>query len=301
MPEQDPVRVEVTTTFLVDPEGADAQAWRDRVRGAQRSLGALIDATSVEVEFSFDGLNEEDYDARRTELKRAAEVQEGEELARAGEALGRDMTGLLLEVGTYSERSSKQLGGTLRNDSLDNVRAVLAVGRDQLTRYAGISGVYGAKSMNAIDEAMDHLGISLPEALSVSAVAQFCDNLEQVPGYVLLRIAREADAKEYQARRIQQGVVARGRSVYRDPLEAAKLRPLERWPSDLLKRSVAELDNMSLDDITSVIATRIHDFNDEVRDLELAEGSAQTLQRIVRQYAADFIAVKKAREAGRPA
>jgi hypothetical protein len=294
MSEQDLVRVEVTTTFLANPNQVNDPEWRTRLHGMQQALGALADSSTrvVDVDLSFNGVKEDEYDESRAEADPAVARQQALEIAKAGDAvLGREMTDLLVSgLGAQREKASRVLGGKLKNDGLDTVRAVLAVGSEHMITGREM-GKYGRSSMADIRLVFANKGIALPKAPSVENVALFCDDVSQVPGHVLMRVAREAEAKE---RERQHELAKTGVTV--PDTEDIRFWLSDLWTRNLLKRNVADLMQVSIDSLCLIMTDSRYDrLDDEGREWTYA--AAQALQRTAQQYAADFAAAKEAHEA----
>ncbi len=292
MSEQDLVRVEVTTAFFATPEQVNDPEWRTRLQGAQQALGALADSNAMTVDLSFNGVSEAEYDAEHAPSHPALARRQALEIASAGEGvLGQSMTSLLLEAGVQTEKASKILGGKLRNNGLDTVRAVCAVGLTHMTTYNEMS-TYSPKNMKAILGAFAHKEMPLPIAPPVEHVALFCDSVDQVPGHVLFRIAKEEEANAYDKECEQ----ARNNGTAMPDPDEDRFWLSARWRIDLLRRNVAELADMPLDKSYSVMMKRLP-------AVTLVQGptreAAQALQRVARQYRGDFAAAKGAQaEAG---
>lgn len=295
MPEQNLVRVEVTTAFFVQPDQVNDPEWRRRVYETQQALGALADSSAdvaLVVGLSFNGVDEADYDRERAALDRTVERQQALELASAGAVLAQDMTKLLIEKGLQAEKASKILGGKLKNDGIETVRSLLAVGEDQLGG-AGMAGTYGPRSRESIHHALKAEGIFLPKAPPVEDVALFCESLEQVPGYVLLRIARAA---EVEARAEHRERASSSAATVPDT-DDDRFWLSEMWTTNLLRRSVAELSEIPVDDLDSMMVGGLRSILGSEQLAGIAE-AARTLQRTAQQYAADFAAAKEAPEGG---
>lgn len=293
MSEQNLVRVEVTTSFLAQPDQVNNPEWRSQVYETQQALGALADSSAdvaLVVGVSFDGVDETDYDRQRAALDRTLERQQALELANAGTVLAKDMTSLLLEEGVQSEKASKILGGKLKNDGIETVRSLLAIGEDQLNGK-GMAGPYGPRSRQSIHHALKAKGIFLPKAPPVEDVALFCDSLEQVPGFVLLRIARAAEAEA----RAEHHEQARSGAAGSPDTDDDRFWLSEMWTTTLLRRNVAELTEIPTDDLYFMMAGVLHSIMGDGRLTWIAE-AAQALQRTAQQYATDFATAKEVRE-----
>jgi len=285
---QDLVRVEIATTLFVDPNQADSPEWRDLVRGNQRALGTLANsAAEVTVYLSFDGRTEDTYDAWVSEQNTGN--QRARELAEAGEVLNKDMTNLLIDASGLPERTAKRLGSTLRNNGMKDVCSVLTAGRALLEDYS-MAGNYGQQSNDAINRALAHVGLSLPEAPTVEDAALLCDGLEQVPGAVLMRFSKEADRKARATRTKPEDSLD---SIFMTEQPDTS----DGWEfSGVLKRSIGELSSMSLQGLTAVFAAKpFHYPKGDPRNLEVAQKQAQNLRRIVQEYGAKFTAAKERR------
>ncbi|MET1033080.1 MAG: hypothetical protein ABWX94_01130 [Candidatus Saccharimonadales bacterium] len=294
MPEQEFVRVEVTTTLFVDPNRIDSPEWRDSVRETARVLGSLADGgAEVAVDLSFDGTVEQAHDELRAE--RAAEKVYATELAELGEeVLATDMMTLLLRVGGQTERADKVLGTKLKNYGLGSVRAVLAAG-SHMFHYRKLGGGHGEKSQRAIDGALASVGATMSYAPSVEDVALFCNQLDEVPGQVLYLPAATAQEKTRRDS-IAKEVAEWGYSAYDESYEYFSKKAYELWmDAGLLKRNLGELRAMTLSDLALEIANVGEYGNgaDDPKNWEKASEFALELKSAVEDYAEKFTAAKQ--------
>lgn len=244
--------VQITTTFEVHPDELQDQMWEARIRAAQSQLGALAGATSeVRVNLS---------------IKKVSEIP----VTPDEYGLDQDFTQLLLATANTTPQSAKGVGSKLKRHGLSTPRHILAVGTEGL----GYIDDFAIKSRAYTLDAMQYVGLQIPEAPTPEETAVFCDSLDQVPGLVVMlqEIPRPKDPRSVSF--------------------------LVGWKyGDVFKHTIKDIVEKPIDEVVSWIAASGY-YNrsgaeEGSLDRKKAMESAEALRRVASRYCFRFLAAKQ--------